>query len=73
MPDAEGVTLQVLLYADDLLIVVTGEPENAVSIFLLVWGSVRAFSRYSGLHVNYKKSAVFLNPLMMGDSCKPPM
>ena len=52
--------VQVLLYADDLLIVVTGEPENAVYIFLLVWGSVRAFSRYSGLHVNYKKSAVLL-------------
>ena len=29
--------VQVLLYADDLLIVVTGEPENAVYIFLLVW------------------------------------
>ena len=52
--------VQVLLYADDLLIVVTGAPENAVYIFLLVWGSVRAFSRYSGLHVNYKKSAVLL-------------
>ena len=46
--------VQVLLYADDLLI------ENAVYIFLLVWGSVRAFSRYLGLHVNYKKSAVLL-------------
>ena len=52
--------VQVLLYTDDLLIVVTGEPVNAVYIFLLVWGSVTAFSKYSGLHVNYKKSAVSL-------------
>ena len=36
-------TVQILLYADDLLIIVTGEPAQAVFVFLIVWGSLKAF------------------------------
>ena len=53
-------TVQNLLYADDLLIIVTGEPAQAVFVFLMVWGSLKAFSKYSGLMVNHKKSAILL-------------
>ena len=53
-------TVQILLYADDLLIIVTGEPAQAVFVFLIVWGSLKAFSKYSGLMVNHKKSAILL-------------
>ena len=53
-------TVQILLYADDLLIIVTGEPAQAVFVFLVAWGSLKAFSKYSGLMVNHKKSAILL-------------
>ena len=38
----------------------TGEPAQAVFVFLMVWGSLKAFSKYSGLMVNHKKSAILL-------------
>ena len=51
-------SVHVLLCADDLLIIITGEQDQAVFMFLLSW--VKAFSRYRGLCVNLSKSALLL-------------
>ena len=52
--------VQVLLYADDLLIIITGGLDSVVYVNLLAWSSILAFSRYPGLPVNCTKSAILL-------------
>ena len=52
--------VQVLLYADDLIIIVKCDPAEGVKIFILVWAKVQEFSTFSGLHTNLDKSNILL-------------
>ena len=50
--------VQVLLYADDLLIIIVGAPNQAVFVFILARADIKIFYKFSRLRVNCKKSAL---------------
>ena len=50
----------VLLYADDLLIIIKCPPAEAVVVILLAMRVLQLFTDHSGLHINHSKSALLL-------------
>ena len=64
--------VHVLLYADDLLIIIIGTNEQATHVSLLAWGAVKAFSRGLGLWVNLGKSAIMIKGNWGGIQCAVP-
>ena len=52
--------VQVLLYADDLIIIIDCDPNTGVRVFLLVWSRVQEFSTVTGLYTNLDKSNILL-------------
>ena len=53
--------ITVLLYADDLLIIIKCPPAEAVVVILLAMQVSQRFTDHSGLHINHSKSALLLN------------
>ena len=52
--------VQVLLYADDLIIIIECDPATGARVFLLVWSRVQEFSTITGLYTNLDKSNILL-------------
>ena len=57
--------VRVLLYADDLLIIITLPASLAANIMSIITDALSSFSRHAGLQVNYGKSGI----LLKGASC----
>ena len=55
-----SVHVQVLLYADDLIIIIDCDPTTGVRVFLLVWNRIQEFSKVTGLFTNLDKSNILL-------------
>ena len=55
-----SVHVQVLLYADDLIIIIDCDPTTGVRVFLLVWSRIQEFSEVTGLYTNLDKSNILL-------------
>ena len=53
----------VLLYADDLLIIIKCPPAEAVVVILLAMQVLQLFTDHSRLHINHSKSALLLKGL----------
>ena len=52
--------IMVLLYADDLLIIIKCPPTEAVVVILLAMQVLQLFTEHSGLHINHSKSMLLL-------------
>ena len=52
--------VQVLLYADDLIIIIDCDPNTRVRVFLVVWSRDQEFSEVTGLYTNPDKSNILL-------------
>ena len=52
--------VQVLLYADDLIIIIDCDPATGVRVFLLVWSWIQEFSEVTSLFTNPDKSNIRL-------------
>ena len=55
-----SVHVQVLLYADDLIIIIDCDPTTGVRVFLLVWKKIQEFSEVTCLFTNLDKSNILL-------------
>ena len=52
--------ITVLLYADDLLIIIRCPPAEAINVILYAMHVLQLFNDHYGLHVNHSKSALLL-------------
>ena len=50
----------ILLYVDDLLIIITLPPHEVILVLSLIISAMSCFSTHSGLHINKGKSAILL-------------
>ena len=57
---AVSAHVTILLYADDLLIVIMLPPHEVIPVLSLIISAMSCFSAHSGLHINKGKSAFLL-------------
>ena len=55
-----SVEVTILLYVDDLLIIISGSPEHTASLLRRCWGVMTEFQVITGLEVNPSKSAILV-------------
>ena len=55
-----SVHVPVLLYADDLIIIIDCDPATGVRVFLFVWSRIQEFSEVTGLFTNLDKFNILL-------------
>ena len=55
-----SVEVTVLLYVDDLLIIISGSPEHTASLLRRCWEVMTEFQVITGLKVNPSKSAILI-------------